>query len=390
MFLLPFHVISCSHEANSADLVGRLRLSADQVISALGELHRRQVPAVMLSTCHRTELYWWGDEELSDWFAHTLLGGRLGPMTTLPVRPHLDQADADLAVRHLFAVASGMRSARFGEPEILGQLRRAWMSARDVGAAHGAIDGVFRYAIEAARHIRSAMGHETDASLGARVCQRLRKELAMRTFHDVPQIVVVGSGDAARSVLDALRHNPVAGAQVHVTSRTDQRAQLLADEFAVDLVPWEQREQALREADAVVFAVHVTSPLVPASFASSLPERSAPAVWVDLGVPGAVAADFSAAHVQVITLAGIEAEADAETQGAPWRAFHEARVRRANVALQQELARYARAAHRHSLGARLGSVEEQALAVASSHGDAPVDEMVRKVTRLVLRELSRA
>lgn len=386
MFLLPFHVISCSHEANSADLVGSLRLSAEQVASALGDLHRRHVPAVMLSTCHRTELYWWGDEALTEWFAHTLMGS--APASTPALRPHFEQADADLAVRHLFAVASGMRSARFGEPEILGQLRRAWMLARDVGAAHGAIDGVFRYAIEAARHIRSAMGHETDASLGARVCERLRKELDMRSFPDLPQIVVVGSGDAARSVLDALRHNPVAGAQVHVTSRTDQRAQLLADEFAVALVPWEQREQALREADAVVFAVHLTSPLVPASFAASMPERDTPAVWVDLGVPGAVAADFSAAYVQMISLAGIEA--DAETQSVPWRAFHEARVRRANVALQQELARYARAAHRHSLGARLGLVEEQALAVASSHGDAPVDEMVRKVTRLVLRELSRA
>ncbi|GAB1344263.1 NAD(P)-binding domain-containing protein [Gemmatimonas sp.] len=386
MFLLPFHVISCSHEANSADLVGSLRLSAEQVAGALGDLHRRHVPAVMLSTCHRTELYWWGDEALTEWFAHTLMGS--APASTPVLRPHFEQADADLAVRHLFAVASGMRSARFGEPEILGQLRRAWMLARDVGAAHGAIDGVFRYAIEAARHIRSAMGHETDASLGARVCQRLRKELDMRSFRDLPQIVVVGSGDAARSVLNALRHNPVAGAQVHVTSRTDQRAQLLADEFAVALVPWEQRDQALREADAVVFAVHVTSPLVPASFAASMPERDTPAVWVDLGVPGAVAADFSAAYVQMISLAGIEA--DAETQSVPWRAFHEARVRRANVALQQELARYARAAHRHSLGARLGLVEEQALAVASSHGDAPVDEMVRKVTRLVLRELSRA
>jgi glutamyl-tRNA reductase len=234
------------------------------------------------------------------------------------------------------------------------------------------------------------MGQETDASLGARVRQRLSAHLASRRFGDSPHIVVVGSGDAARSVLDALRQKPVAGAQVHVTSRTDQRAQLLADEFAIPVVPWERREPALREADAVVFAVHVTSPLVLVGFASTMPARGMPAVWVDLGVPGAVAAEFSTPHVQLISLASIDAEADTESQSAPWRAMHEARARRANVALQQELARYARAAHRHSLGARLGSVEEQALAVASSHGDAPVDEMVRKVTRLVLRELSRA
>jgi glutamyl-tRNA reductase len=390
VFLLPFHVVSCSHEANAPDLVGSLRLSAEQVASALDALHHRHVPAVMLSTCHRTELYWWGDEELAEWFTHTLLGNQSAPASTAVGRPQVDQADADLAVRHLFAVASGMRSARFGEPEILGQLRRAWMLARDAGTAHGDIDGVFRHAIESARHVRAAMGHETDASLGARVRQRLSAHFATRRLDESPQIVVVGSGDAARSVLDALRQNPLAGAQVHVTSRTDQRAQWLANEFAVPVVPWEHREHALREADAVVFAVHVTSPLVPVGFASTMPARGMPAAWVDLGVPGAVAPEFSTPQVQLISLASIDAEADAESQSAPWRAFHEARVRRANVALQQELARYARAAHRHSLGARLGSVEEQALAVASSHGDAPVDEMVRKVTRLVLRELSRA
>jgi glutamyl-tRNA reductase len=388
VFLLPFHVIGCSHEANSADLVGSLRLSAEQVAEALGELHRRHVAAVILSTCHRTELYWWGAEELAEWFQHTLISARGD--RGVGARPHFEQADADLAVRHLFAVASGMRSARFGEPEILGQVRRSWALARTVGTSHGPMDGTFRYAIEAARHVRAAMGHEADASLGERVHERLAASLRRRCADDIPQIVVVGSGDAARGVLEALRRQPIADAQVHVTSRTDVRATALASEFGCPVVPWADRAHALREADAVVFAVHVTTPLVPASFAASMPERESCAVWVDLGVPAAVAADFRCAQVQVVSLASMEAEEEVDVHSAPWRAFHDARVRRASLALQQELARYARATHRHQLGARLGALEEQAMAVATSHGSGPVDEMVRKVTRLVLRELSRA
>jgi len=342
----------------------------------------------MLSTCHRTELYWWGDEELSEWFAHTVQRHEPGAA----VRAHFTQLDADLAVRHLFSVASGMKSVRFGEPEILGQLRRAWALARRVGTSHGSIDGTFRYAIEAARHVRAAMGHEADASLGERVHERLVAGLTVsgETARDIPQIVVVGSGDAARGVLEALRRAPIAGAQVHVTSRTDVRAAALASEFGCPMVPWNEREHALREADAVVFAVHVTSPLVPASFAATMPSKTRRAVWVDLGVPGAVDPGFASPEVQMISLATIEAAEEATVQSAPWRAFHDARQRRASAALQQELARYARATHRHQLGARLGALEAQAVAVASSFRDAPVDEMVRKVTRLVLREFARA
>lgn len=388
VFLLPFHVVGVSHEANAADVVGRLRLSPERLHDALAALHRRHVPAVILSTCHRTELYWWGEEELSEWFTRTLLGDAGAGAAA---RPRFVHADADLAVRHLFSVAAGMKSVRFGEPEILGQVRRAWTVARDAGTARGDIDATFRYAIEAARHVRAAMGHEADASLGERVHERLSVAFAgtAGTRTEALRMLVVGSGDAARGVLAALRASPIDGAHIAVTSRTDSRASQLAADFGLPAIPWSDREDAMREADAVVFAVHVTTPLVPASFTLAGNSRTRPALWIDLGVPGAVDAAFTSSQVQLVSLATIEAADEATAQSAPWRAFHDARQRRAAMALQQELARYARAAHRHQLGAKLGALEEQAVAVASSFRDAPMDEMVRKVTRLVLREFSR-
>lgn len=377
MFLLPFHVIGCTHEANAADLVGRLRLSNERITEALAELQQRQLSAVIVSTCHRTELYWWGDDELTAWFTHTLLEGRRESL-------RIERADADLAVRHLFAVAAGMKSARFGEPEILGQVRRAWTLAREAGTCAGSIDGVFRHAVDAARHIRVEMGSDADASLGERVRERLSAHVGAAA-----RILVVGSGDAARGVLEALRTRAIPGATVSITSRTDARAAALADTFRCAVVPWAERDAAIQHADAVVFAVHVTSPLVPVDYAATCPSRDGLAVWVDLGVPGAVHPAFTVPWVEVVNLALLEAEGGTLAPVVQ-QAVQDVRHRRAALALQQELARYARAAHRHQLGARLGALEEQAVAVATSHEGAPVDEMVRKVARLVLRELSRA
>lgn len=378
MFLLPFHVVSCSHEHNPHDLVGRLRLTPERLDQALAELKLQGTNAVLLSTCHRTELYWWGEDELSDWFLDTLVSRVRGGEAL-----HMQRADADLAVRHLFAVTSGMRSARFGEPEIAGQLRRAWQAAHDVGMAHGPLDRLFRQAIDASRHIRAAMGTDADPSLGKRVRDCIARRLSTAQNSHARDVLVVGSGDAARTVLDALRLEPVAGVNVCVTSRTDARAEALANAFSAPVTPWATRDDAVAKADIVVFAVHVTSPMIGGVTQSlALPRQANRALWIDLGVPGAVASGFAAPGIEVVTLDQLEDVA------AP--AIREARARRAGYALQQELARCARETHRVQLGQRLGALEEQAVAFATAHGAEPADEVARRVARLVLRELTRA
>lgn len=376
MFLLPFHVVGCSHERNTPDAVGHLRVGPERLSTLLAELREQGRQAVLLSTCHRTELYWWGDDDLQPWFAQAVI-------STQSQTPQVERADADLAVRHLFAVAAGMRSVRYGEPEILGQLRRALTEARAAGTSCGPIDGVFRQAISAARHIRQAMGSEADASLGQQVRERIATAIDASTDGEVP-VLLVGSGDAARAVLEALRVAPVPGASVRVMSRIASRAESLAWRYYLPVVPWEHRARAMAESPLVVFAVHVTSPLVDREFVRTTvnahPRR--PRVWIDLGVPGAVATDVRAETIDLVTLHDLEAH--------PSSARTEERVRRAGLALQRELARYAQSTHRLQLRARLGTIEERAVAVAAEHGRAPVDEVVRRVTRLVLRELTRA
>jgi glutamyl-tRNA reductase len=378
MFLLPFHVVSCSHEHNEHDLIGRLRLTPERLEQALTTLQGQGANAVLLSTCHRTELYWWGEDDLAAWFHDTLVRRVRGGEGLF-----VDRADADLAVRHLFAVTAGMRSARFGEPEIAGQLKRAWQSAHDVGMAQGPIDRLFRQAIDASRHIRGAMGTDADPSLGKRVRDCIARQVGASRDARPREVLVVGSGDAARTVLEALRQEPVAGVRATVTSRTDARAEALAQAFGVPVAPWASRDDAVATADVVVFAVHVTSPMVGGvTQALALPRRANRALWIDLGVPGAIAVGFAAPGIEVVTLDQLEDAA------AP--AIREARARRAGIALQQELARCARETHRVQLGQRLGALEEQAVAFATAHGDEPADEVARRVARLVLRELTRA
>ncbi len=397
VFLLPFHVIGCSHEHNDVEAVGRLRVLPAQLPARLESLRALGIPAVLVSTCHRTELYWWGDHDPSAWFSMMLAECGVSGV-------QLERKRADLAVRHLFAVSAGMCSSRFGEPEILGQVRRAWSTSRELGATNALIDGVFRHAVDAARHIRAAIGTYASASLGVRVREALQD--LVETQRDVSEVraaplplhvLVIGAGDAARTVVSSLAHgNKTTAFVLHVTNRTDSRAALLASTYGAAHVRWDGREQAMSTADVVIFAAHSTTPLVTSVEARALlRDRAAPSIWIDLGVPSNVgnAADLPVS-VQYVDL--------------DWLAMYAGEVlgtadvaARAHIALQGELARFAGVMHRRQVGARLALLEQRAVdaarAALESHAltagtdasaEHAADAMARRVTRLLLRELT--
>jgi glutamyl-tRNA reductase len=179
-------------------------------------------------------------------------------------------------------------------------------------------------------------------------------------------------------------------------SRTAFRAEALARRGHLPVVPWEERVRAIAESPVVVFAVHVTTPLVDGAFVRThlLADRAPPRTWIDLGVPGAVAPEVVVADAIVVdgsatAVAPVDLVTLRDLEGHPSAAMREERARRAGLALQRELARYAQNTRRLQLGERLGSLEARAIAVAAEHERASVDEVARRVTRLVLRELSR-
>src|SRR5207237_10771028 len=91
--------------------------------------------AVIVSTCNRTEVV--ADVE-SYHAGFQALRGFLAESRELPVEELGEPLDAryeEDAVKHLFAVASGIDSMVVGEPQILSQVREALRQAEDERAA---------------------------------------------------------------------------------------------------------------------------------------------------------------------------------------------------------------------------------------------------------------
>jgi len=163
-----------------------------------------QVPChsdwILLSTCHRVELY------------------GLGAMPELD--PRLQAKTGEDTVRHLIRVATGLDSAIVGEDEVLHQVRLALRNARAIRALDTRLQRLFETAIAAGRRARAGR----TASSG-NLAQRAVAWLDERSNLSGRTVLVAGAGRMGSSLAHAAR---LAGAEVTIASRDESRARRLA------------------------------------------------------------------------------------------------------------------------------------------------------------------
>ena len=287
----PFNLIGITHRKADLALRERFARSPEAAAKLLGDTGRS---GVVLSTCNRFEIYWWGSDGWSDWFLQA--AGESGPVPRTALVRHRSLA----AVRHLFGVAAGLDSQVLGEHEILGQVRRAWGLAREQSATTRELDLVFASAIAAGRRVRreTVLGHQP-GSIGSVAVEAVQARIG--SLHHRP-VVVIGAGEAARGVVSALAE---AGADIRLVVRHRERATALAERYQTKLEPWEMLDGAMAEAP-VIFAA--TS--APHAFlaAERLVVLAPGTVVVDLGVPRNVAPEArSIAGLTVLDLDDLQA-----------------------------------------------------------------------------------
>ena len=246
--------------------------------------------AAVLSTCNRTELYCnvdsGGEAEVAAWLAthHGLAESAL--------RDYLYQHADEAAVRHLFRVATGLDSLVLGEPQILGQVKQAWQSARGLGSVGSGLDRLFQHAFAVAKRVR------TDTQIGAhpvsvafaavRLAQQVFTELDRAT------VLLVGAGDTIEL---AARHLAEQHTQrLLFANRTLAHAQELASRFGGFALPLAELPRHLPEADIVFSATASREPVIATSAVREAlrGRRFRPMLFLDLAVPRDVEAGVAA------------------------------------------------------------------------------------------------
>ena len=158
---------------------------------------------ILLSTCHRVELYGFG------------------------AVPNLDAGlqveTGDRAVRHLMRVAAGLESAIVGEDEVLHQVREALSDARADRQLDSRLQRLFETAIAAGRRARAG---RTAAS--GNLAQSAVAWLQKKSSLAGGTVLVVGAGRMGSALAHSAR---LAGAEITIASRDASRADRLANVY---------------------------------------------------------------------------------------------------------------------------------------------------------------
>jgi glutamyl-tRNA reductase len=388
---LSFHMVGISHHTAPVGVREQLALGPAEVEALLASERAAGRHALLLSTCNRFEVYWSGLQEYEGWLTE------LATARGVSLSNALVRLDGAAAARHLFAVAAGLDSQVVGETEVLGQVRRAYDSARASGATSREMDLIFSGALTTGRRVR----HETSlgrhpASVSSAAVEVAARELA--GVIDSRCVVVLGAGEAAEGVLRSLH---LTGAtHVHLVNRNPERARTLASAWGASAHGWEELDQLLRPADLLFVATAASRPVLSAEQLAVLTAgRAAPLVTMDLSVPRNVEPDArTLGGVRLIDLDDLQ-RLCCPAAGTAAAAFQDAeRVVDEELArLEQQLRGLAaapRLAELHRHGAQVAE-QEAAWALAqledlTEQQRLVVKEMADRLVRRVLYPVSRS
>lgn len=282
-------VVGLSHKTAPVEIREQIAFTSATIGRALDHLRRYALEGAILSTCNRTEVY-------------ALVGHRstgeenvrrfLSDVHDLPVEhfaPYLYSYAQRDAIRHLFAVASGLDSMVLGESQILGQVKEAHQRAVEAGVSGHVVDRLFQQAVTVGKRARTQTGiarRTVSVSHAAVILARqIFGELRTRTA------LVVGAGEMGAQTARALVDSGVT--RMLVTNRTATRARRLCADLGGEWLPLEQLDEALARADVVIVSTSARQPVIHAAQVRTVMSRrpGRPLFIIDIAVPRNVGPD---------------------------------------------------------------------------------------------------
>jgi len=279
---MNFVVIGVNHQTAPVEVREQFAIPEARLPEAVTQLtnHPGVEEAMIVSTCNRIELLARttnGSADLTE-FVRQFYG--FDPEL---YRQHLyEHRDRD-AVRHVFRVASSLDSMVVGEPQILGQVKEAYATARAVGAVNSQLDALLTRAFAVAKRVRT----ETAIATSAVSIASVAVDLAKKIFGDLQgkSVYLVGAGKMCEL---AARHLVAHGAQkIYVTNRTYERAIAVAKEFSGEAIPFEQLYDTVDRADIVISSTGAPHTILGRAHGERFlsRRRNRPMFFIDIAVP---------------------------------------------------------------------------------------------------------
>src|SRR5271157_108773 len=278
-------LLGINHRTAPVEVRERMHIPESRLVQAVSDLiHREGIrEGLILSTCNRVEVVTSAEDRVD---AEPIIPQFLADHHRFELGPYqrfFYRYQQEEVVRHLFRVASSLDSMILGEPQILGQLKRAYALAQEAGGLNASLKEIASQALAVGRRVR----RETALGSAAVSVSYAAVELAKKIFGSLEgrTIFVIGAGKMSEL---AAKHLLRSGASaIYVTNRTYERAVQLAAAFRGTAIAFEQLFEHLPKADIVISSTGAAGYVVNKEDVAKIlsARRNRPVFFVDIAVP---------------------------------------------------------------------------------------------------------
>ena len=296
---MSLHVIGINHKTTPVALRERLAIPNDAITTVITNLltHSQLKEAVIVTTCNRFEIYTAGDTEicLAKWITDRQ------KIDIEEFGQYAYHYKDNAVIHHLTRVASGLDSMILGEPQIFGQIKKAFQTAKNASAIGPRFQQLFPAVFTLCKQVRS----QTDigkypVSIASTALQIANSQMNLKRS----TVLFIGAGDTIEL---ATKHFVESNCQhIFVANRSLDKAKHIADQFNAKALLIADIPTILANCDIILSATASALPILGKGALETAMKRrqNKPMLLLDLAVPRDI--EPEAAEIDDISLYNID------------------------------------------------------------------------------------
>ncbi|WP_291724436.1 glutamyl-tRNA reductase [Bernardetia sp.] len=238
----------------------------------------------ILSTCNRTEVYWYGKEN-----AISIVKEKFAQIKSVSIERLIkagfrELTHSDEVIKRFFEISVGVDSQIIGDWQITHQVKQAYQLADELETIGTYFHKLISFVLKASKKITSQTVFRSGAASVSFATADLVRKIVKNNPSSMPSILVVGVGKIGADTVRNLRKMGIQN--VKITNRTLGKSAMLATENAYEVIDFKDVFEEAEKADIVISSVSL--PNFFNSLTINVRNVSCRQCFIDLSMPRSV------------------------------------------------------------------------------------------------------
>jgi len=283
--MLDIILLGLNHKTAPVELRECLAISTDETSIALKAF--QELPSVreamLFSTCNRVEVLMVVQDKTTAVDAVKLFLSELKHLSVSEFEKSLYIHEGDDAVQHVFRVGASLDSMVVGEPQILGQMKKAYHMATTMKTSGILLNKLLHRTFSVAKRVRT----ETGIGDNAVSISYAAIELGRKIFgsFEKKKVLLIGAGEMAELAVEHLIRNKAG--DILVANRTFESGVDLSKKFDGQAIRFDEIQDALKQVDIIISSTGSPDYVVTRNHVKGIARRrhNRPIFFIDIAVP---------------------------------------------------------------------------------------------------------